>query len=160
MGNHSCGSQWWIPSSWCPGPRLNCDSALLHLGTATWSSIQWRVAALTLPTPPLCAPCLWILFSFASNSTQLLPQVSIWLPWTLLFNTLGKNEPSCWSLGPWANKQKRKMVHAGGGEVKGKPGSQMIEKSVLNSGFEEILPFSPLNLHYSSASKNTTPTHT
>lgn len=52
------------------------------------------------------------------------------------------------------------MVHEEGGEAKGKPGSQMIEKSVLNSEFEEVIPFSPLNGHYYSDSKNTNPTHT
>ena len=52
------------------------------------------------------------------------------------------------------------MAHAGGDEVNRKPESQMIEKSILSSGFEETLPFSLLSLHYSSDSKNTTPTHT
>lgn len=95
MGTHSSSSWWWIPPWGYLGPRLNWDSALLSL-------------SLVLPL----APCLQILFSFASPSTQLLSQANIWLPGMLLFNTLGKNEPSCWSLGPGENKQKRKMVPA------------------------------------------------
>lgn len=105
MGTHSSSSWWWIPPCCYPGPRLNWDSALRPLSLV----------------PPL-APCLQILFSFASHSTQLLSQANICLPGMLLFNALGKHEPSCWSLGPWANKQKRKMVPAVGWQGREKGG--------------------------------------
>lgn len=107
MGNHSCGSHYWIPSSWCPGPRLNCDSTLLHLGTTSWSSIHWTIEALTLPTSSPHTPDMRILFSFASYSTQMLLQASIWLPCTLLFNTGEKMSLLAGSLGPWANRKGR-----------------------------------------------------
>ena len=136
--------------SQCPGPRLNCDSALLYLETCTWSRMQPMATALLLPVPPLTL-CSWNLFSFPSNSTLLLPQANICLLCTLLFNTQGKNEPSCWRLGPWANKLKRKMVCVGVMRLK-KTGREWWLKS-LYSEFRKNLPFSPPNLHYFPDSK-------
>lgn len=144
MGHPSCGSQWWIPSSRCPGPGLtNLWFCLLTWGFLLWAEFSRSSSA---PSPSFPVPCSRISFSFASDSTQLLPQANMYLAALhAVVQHTGKNEPSCWHLGPWANKQKRKMVHVGDDEVKRKIGTERWLRS---------LPFSPPNLHHSQAARS------
>lgn len=142
MGHLSCGSRWWIPPSRCPGPGLTCDSVF---SPGDLYSEQNSARSTRAPSPPFPAPCSQILFSFASDSTQLLPQANTYLAALhAVVQHTGKNEPSCWHLGPWANKQKRKMVHVGDDEVERKIGTERWLRS---------LPFSPPNLCHSPGCK-------
>lgn len=78
----------------------------------------------------------------------------------LLFNALGKHEPSCWSLGPGQINRKEKWCLQWGDKVERRRGRQTMEKSVIDSAFGETPPFSSPRLYYSPVAQLSTPTPT
>lgn len=134
-GSHVSGSQWRVHLL----GALNWGPALLHLGVPAWSTTHGPVAELTLPDPPF-APCLRILFSFALTSLSCRHRQGSDCLECCCLTHRGKNKLSCWSVGPWAKEQKRKMVLMWGCGGQEKPGSQMTEKSVVCSAFEWSYP--------------------
>lgn len=114
------------------------------------------------PLPEVSSPCAlpadFIFLRFTQHSAAVAGNIC--LPGMLLFNALGKHEPSCWSLGPWANKQKRKMVPAVGWQGRERAGRQTWKVCHWLSIWGKHHPSHLPRLYYSPVAQLSTPTPT